>query len=105
MKKSTKVALTLLVPAMTAYGCGNQMKTVQGPANTPMSQLQATMTIPVTCSCGHSFTASRDKAGKTVQCPKCEQSLTVQSVNAAKNSPSSTKWPARKYIALIVTGS
>ncbi len=77
MKKSTKVALTLLVPAMTAYGCSNQSKTVQAPANTPMSQLQATITIPVTCSCGHSFTASGDRLGKTVRCPKCEQSLTV----------------------------
>lgn len=77
MKKSTQVALTLLVPAMTAYGCGNQTKTVQVPANTPMSQSQATMTIPVSCSCGHSFTTSGNMAGKTVQCPKCNQSLTV----------------------------
>jgi len=77
MKKSTKVALTLLVPAMTTYGCSNQSKTVQAPSNTPTSQLQAGMTIPVTCSCGHSFTTSGDRAGKTIQCPKCEQSLTV----------------------------
>lgn len=77
MKKSTKVALTLLVPAMTAYGCGNQSKTVQAPANSPISQLQAGMTIPMTCSCGHSFTTSGDKAGKIVPCPKCSQSLTV----------------------------
>ena len=77
MKKSTKVALTLLVPAMTAYGCSNQSKTVQAQANVPISQLQAGMTIPMTCSCGHSFTTSGDRAGKTSQCPKCEQTLTV----------------------------
>ena len=77
MKKSTKVALSLLVPAMTAYGCGNQPKTVQVPANAAISNLQDGMTIPMKCSCGHSFAVSSDMAGKTVQCPNCNRTLNV----------------------------
>lgn len=77
MKKSTKVALTLLVPAMTAYGCGNQSKTVQAPANTPTSQLQATMTIPVTCQCGKKFAVKYEMASKKVHCTNCNRQLTV----------------------------
>ncbi len=32
MKRSTKVALTLLVPAMTAFGCGQSSTSVNSPA-------------------------------------------------------------------------
>ena len=32
MKRSAKVALTLLVPAMTAFGCGQSTATVNSPA-------------------------------------------------------------------------
>jgi len=96
MKKSTQVALTLLVPAMTAYGCGSQTKTVQVPANTPMSQSQATMTIPVSCSCGHSFTTSGNMAGKTVQCPKCNQSLTV-SANGSQAPSHNSSYRSGSY--------
>ncbi|HUP77025.1 MAG TPA: hypothetical protein VM260_00595 [Pirellula sp.] len=42
-----------------------------------MSQSQATMTIPMKCTCGHSFMASGDMAGKMVRCPKCNRSLPV----------------------------
>lgn len=77
MKKSTKVALSLLVPAMTAYGCSNQPKTVQVPANPAISNQQGSTTIQMSCSCGHSFTVSSDRAGRTVQCPHCNQMLTV----------------------------
>lgn len=31
MKRSTKVALTLLVPAMTAFGCGGPTNTIHAP--------------------------------------------------------------------------
>lgn len=77
MKKSTKVALSLLVPAMAAYGCGSQPKTVQVPANAAISNLQDGMTIQMKCSCGHSFAVSSDMAGKTVQCPNCNRTLNV----------------------------
>ena len=77
MKKSTKVALSLLVPAMTAYGCGNQPKTVQAPANAAISSMQGSMTIPMKCSCGHSFTVGSEMAGRTVQCPNCNRTLNV----------------------------
>ena len=102
MKKSTKVALTLLVPAMTAYGCGNQSKTVQAPANVPVSQLQAGMTIPMTCSCGHRFTVSGDRAGKTVPCLKCNRSLTVitggtQAATYNRSSRSDSYYPRSTY--------
>ena len=110
MKKSTQVALTLLVPAMTAYGCGNQTKTVQVPANTPMSQSQATMTIPVSCSCGHSFTTSGNIAGKTVQCPKCNQSLTVfasgaQAATHNRSFRSNSYYPRSTYFPWFADGA
>lgn len=82
MKKSTKVALTLLVPAMTAYGCGNQPKTVQVPANAAISNLQNSVTIQMKCPCGHSFSASGDRAGATVQCPNCNRTLSVHADGA-----------------------
>ena len=77
MKKSTKVALSLLVPAMTAYGCGGQSQTAQMRANAAISNLNNSLTIPMKCSCGHSFMASGDRAGKTVQCPNCSKTLSV----------------------------
>jgi len=98
MKKSTQVVLTLLVPAMAAYGCGNQTKTVQVPAITPMSQSQESMTIPVSCSCGHSFTTSGNMVGKIVQCPKCNQSLIVASgAQAATHNRSYRSYRSDSY--------
>ncbi len=38
MKKSTKVALSLLVPAITAYGCSNNPTTVQPLVNGAIPQ-------------------------------------------------------------------
>lgn len=75
MKKSTKVVLTLLVPAMTAYGCSNQSTTDQTSAILYASQ--AAIKIPMKCSCGRSFIAGGDQVGKMVQCPNCKQTLTV----------------------------
>ncbi len=77
MKKSTKVALSLLVPAMTAFGCSDQSQTAQMPANAASSYVHASQTIQMKCSCGYSFTVSGDSKGKTVQCPECNQTLSV----------------------------
>lgn len=35
------------------------------------------MPIPVTCSCGQSFAAGDQLAGKTVECPRCKKPLTI----------------------------
>lgn len=75
MKKSTKVVLTLLVPAMTAHGCSNQ--SVQVPASAFTSASHVAIKLPVKCSCGHSFVVSGEQVGKQVQCPNCDQTLTV----------------------------
>jgi ribosomal protein S27E len=62
---------------MTAYGCSNQPTTVQVPANAAISNLQGSKTIQMKCSwCGHSFTVSSDRVGKTVRCPNCNRTLT-----------------------------
>lgn len=45
MKRSTKVALSLLVPAITAYGCSNNPTTVQAPGNGTISNVQSSKTI------------------------------------------------------------
>lgn len=45
MKRSTKVALSLLVPAITAYGCSNNPTTVQAPASGAISNVQGSNTI------------------------------------------------------------
>jgi hypothetical protein len=41
------------------------------------------MPIPVTCSCGSSFAAPDNLAGKTVQCPKCKNPLAIPNPAAA----------------------
>lgn len=86
MKKSTKVALSLLVPAMAAYGCSNQTNTVQVPANAATSNLPNGGTIPMNCSCGHRFTASSELVGATVQCPNCNRTLQVSEQRSYSSS-------------------
>lgn len=85
MKKSTKVALSLLVPAMTAYGCSNQPTTVKAPANAAISNQQGSTTIQMNCSCGHIFTVGSDRVGGTVQCPKCNRWLSVSHDDSHNN--------------------
>lgn len=41
------------------------------------------MPIPVKCQCGAGFAANDQLAGKTVQCPKCKNPLTIPSPAAA----------------------
>ena len=87
MKRSTKVALTLLVPAMTAFGCGSQTKTAQFPATAQRQGAAAsTKTMTVACKNGHSFPVDYTKAGQTVRCPQCDQAVSV----TAKSSLTST---------------
>lgn len=86
MKKSTKVVLSLLVPAMAAYGCSNQTKTVQPPANAAAASLQNRRTIPMHCSCGHRFTASSEMVGATVPCPNCDRTLQVSEQGSHSSS-------------------
>lgn len=86
MKKSTKVALTLLVPAMTTYGCGSQSKTGQVPTSAAISNSQGSMTIQMKCSCGHSFAVSSDKVGKTAQCPSCNRTLNISAGGTQVNT-------------------
>jgi hypothetical protein len=88
MKRSTKVALSLLVPAITAYGCSNNPTTVQAPASGAISNVQGSNTNLMNCSCGHSFTVSRDSVARTVQCPKCDRTLTVSQYNYPYRSSS-----------------
>jgi len=40
------------------------------------------MSIPVTCSCGRSFSAQPHLAGKTVRCPSCSQPLQIPGASA-----------------------
>jgi hypothetical protein len=86
MKKSTKVVLSLLVPAMAAYGCSNQTKTVQAPANAASASLQNRRTIPMHCSCGHRFTVGSEMVGATVQCPNCDRTLQVSEQGSRSSS-------------------
>jgi len=91
MKRSTKVALTLLVPAMAAYGCGNQSKTAPFTATTQrQGTLASAKTMTVVCQNGHSFPVDSSSAGRTVTCPRCEQKVTVP---AATTSPSTRYRP------------
>lgn len=41
------------------------------------------MPIKVSCSCGQSFAAKDEMAGKTVKCPKCKQPLTIPRAGSA----------------------
>ena len=86
MKKSTKVALSLLVPAMAAYGCSNHTNTGQAPANAATSNLPNHTAIPMHCSCGHRFTASSEMVGATVQCPNCNRTLQVSEQRSYSSS-------------------
>jgi hypothetical protein len=85
MKKSTKVVLSLLVPAMAAYGCSNQTKTVQAPANAASANLQ-NRTISMQCACGHRFTVGSEMIGTTVQCPNCNRTLQVSGQGSHSSS-------------------
>ena len=85
MKKSTKVVLSLLVPAMAAYGCSNQTKTVQAPANAASANLQ-NRTISMQCACGHRFTVGGEMIGTTVQCPNCNRTLQVSGQGSHSSS-------------------
>lgn len=86
MKKSTKVVLSLLVPAMTAYGCSERTTSVQVPTNGATSHVQSGTTFQITCSCGHSFTVSNDREEKKVQCPECGRTLIESQPHHAHNS-------------------
>ncbi len=86
MKKSTKVVLSLLVPAMTAYGCSERTTSVQVPANGATSHIQSGTTFQITCSCGHSFTVSNDREEKKVQCPECGRTLIESQSHHAHHS-------------------
>jgi hypothetical protein len=91
MKRSTKVALTLLVPAMAAYGCGNQSTTAPLPAATQrQGTVASAKTMTVVCQNGHSFPVDSRSAGQTVTCPSCEQKVIVP---AATTSPSTRHRP------------
>lgn len=85
MKKSTKVVLSLLVPAMAAYGCSNQTKTVQAPANAASANLQ-NRAISMRCSCGHRFTVGSELVGATVPCPNCDRTLQVSGQGSHSSS-------------------
>ena len=97
MKKSTKVVLSLLVPAMAAYGCSNQAKTVQAPSNAAASNLQNRRMIPMHCSCGHRFTASSEMVGATVPCPNCDRTLQVPAEGTHSSSYHRPYYRSRPY--------
>lgn len=95
MKRSTKVALTLLVPAMAAYGCGNQSKTSQFPAPTQrLGSETSTRTRVVACQNGHSFPVDNSRAGQTVRCPECDAPV---SVPAATSPPVTRPYRSRGW--------
>ena len=61
--------------------CGNAF-VVQGPQQSAPSQKsgvsqQPTGTIRVSCTCGGSFYAKQELAGKRIKCPKCSQPIAI----------------------------
>lgn len=52
------------------------------------------MSIPVSCSCGKSFAAREDLAGKRVKCPNCQSPLTIPGTTGAGKAPAAASAPA-----------
>ena len=51
------------------------------------------MPIKVTCTCGSSFAAKDELAGRTVKCPKCSSPLTIPAGGAAIPAPARATTP------------
>ncbi len=80
--KCPKCQQPLRIPDSAAHGNDNQPGAAPrqpSASRQPVPDQPAASTIPVTCSCGASFNAKSEMAGKTVRCPKCSGALRIES--------------------------